>query len=320
MGLLGLLKQAKVKVLTFGKHPCNELDEQMKIHYLNGLALIANEDSEREKADSYLASITHSFGFSPDMLEVFNDFAQNPQEQAILDMIGAFETKDIKYNFIIDAMMIAGIDENFSDNKKAVIEQYCEMLKVTKKETEDLEYIYEMFCTQNGNALFRYFGKQKKDDIFTIKSENFQYLLDYYKIDMAYELSEYEKQYGWQDLDTNLIWQIEVEDTLYEWKDIQKSADKLNSENYGGSNDWRVPTIDELKTILAEEKEDGFFIKKALRASLDKNSSLDEHIYWSSSTYEDDKDCAWGVSFGDGNVGGGNKDYNSYVRCVRVGQ
>jgi len=30
MGLLGLLKQAKVKVLTFGKHPCNDLDEEMK--------------------------------------------------------------------------------------------------------------------------------------------------------------------------------------------------------------------------------------------------------------------------------------------------
>ncbi len=189
MGLLGLLKQAKVKVLTFGKHPCNELDEEMKIHYLNGLALIANEDSEREKADRYLASINHSFGFTPDMTEVFKDFATNPDEQAILDMIQAFEIKDIKYNFIIDAMMIAGIDENFCDNKKAVVEQYCEMLKITKKEAEDLEYIYEMFYVQDARALSRYFSRNK-----TIKQSLFTYLLEYYKIDLAYALKEEEEE------------------------------------------------------------------------------------------------------------------------------
>ena len=161
----------------------------MKIHYLNGLALIANEDSEREKADSYLASVNHSFGFTPDMIDVFKDFATNPDEQAILDMIQAFETKDIKYNFIIDAMMIAGIDENFCDNKKAVVAEYCEMLKITKKETKDLEYIYEMFYIQDARALSRYFNRNK-----TIKQSLFIYLLEYYKIDLAYALKEEENE------------------------------------------------------------------------------------------------------------------------------
>ncbi len=189
MALLDLLKQVKEKVLKFENHPCNELDEEIKIHYLNGLALLANEDSESEKADEYLAIMNNSFGFSGDMLEVFKDFATNPDEQAILDMIQSFETKDIKYNFIIDAMMIAGIDDNFCDNKKAVISEFCEMFKITKKETEDLEKIYEMFYVQNGNALYRYFKRNEY-----MKVELFQYLLDYYKIDMAYELLEDEKK------------------------------------------------------------------------------------------------------------------------------
>jgi hypothetical protein len=63
------------------------------------------------------------------------------------------------------------------------------MFKITKKEATDLRYIYEMFYTQNGNALYRYFKRNEY-----MKVELFQYLLDYYKIDMAYELVEDEKK------------------------------------------------------------------------------------------------------------------------------
>jgi hypothetical protein len=63
------------------------------------------------------------------------------------------------------------------------------MFKITKKEATDLRYIYEMFYTQNGNALYRYFKRNEY-----MKVELFQYLLDYYEIDMAYELKEDEKK------------------------------------------------------------------------------------------------------------------------------
>ncbi|MDQ7004059.1 MAG: hypothetical protein Q9N67_03685 [Ghiorsea sp.] len=112
----------------------------------------------------------------------------------ILDMMQSFATKDIKYNFMVDAMMIASIDGSFDDAENAIIEQYFEMFKITKAEEKDLRYIYEMFYKQDGNALFRYFGKKNKDAIHIIKPELFQYLLDYYKIDMAYELQEDEKK------------------------------------------------------------------------------------------------------------------------------
>ena len=121
----------------------------------------------------------------------------------------------------------------------------------------------------------------------------------------------------WQDPDTNLVWQVDVEDKRYKWDNIQQSADKLNRENYGGYSDWKVPTKDELKTILTQEEYKGYYIKEPLLESIINSSS--SH-YWSSSTYEDYKSYAWNVYFYGGYMSHYGKDRNYYVRCVRVGQ
>jgi uncharacterized tellurite resistance protein B-like protein len=190
MSALSLLKKVKIQTLSFEKHPCRELHQEVMAQYLNGLALIATADGAVcEKEREYLEIIINSFGLSEDMLETFVNFAENPDEKLILDMMQSFATKDIKYNFMVDAMMIASIDGEFDESKEAIIKQYFEMFKITKKEATDLRYIYEMFYTQNGNALYRYFKRNEY-----MKIELFQYLLDYYEIDMAYELKEDEKK------------------------------------------------------------------------------------------------------------------------------
>lgn len=195
MSALDLLKKVKVQTLSFEKHPCRELDQEQMIHYLNGLALITNEDENVcEKEREYLSILINSFGLSEDMLETFVNFAENPDEKLILDMMQSFMNKDIKYNFMIDAMMIASVDGDFDEKEKAIIEQYFEMFKITPDEAKDLRYLYESFYTQNGNALYRYFKKEDKGKPYKIKEELFQYLLDYYQIDMAYELKEDEKK------------------------------------------------------------------------------------------------------------------------------
>lgn len=190
MPVLSLLKKVKVQTLSFEKHPCRELDQEVMVHYLNGLALITNEDENVcEKEREYLSILINSFGLSEEMLETFVNFSENPDEKLILDMMQSFATKDMKYNLMVDSMMIASIDGNFMQCEEDIIEQYFEMFKITKKEATDLRYIYEMFYTQNANALYRFFKRNEY-----IKVELFQYLLDYYKIDMAYELVEDEKK------------------------------------------------------------------------------------------------------------------------------
>ena len=111
----------------------------------------------------------------------------------------------------------------------------------------------------------------------------------------------------WQDPDTNLIWQVKIEDKKYIWRDIQKYADKLNREKYGGYNDWRVPTLNELKTILIKKKYNSLYIKEPL-------SKLKYNVHWSSS---EDLSDAWAILFYYGGINRYSKTHKYYVRCVR---
>jgi len=121
---------------------------------------------------------------------------------------------------------------------------------------------------------------------------------------------------AWVDTDTDLMWEVKNKDNInykyvlklkdlklyYEYqtkndlldpnaKDAQSYVDYLNSINYCNYKDWRIPTINELKTILTSEEsksngynDEYYYIKEPLS----KNSETD---YWSidNALYNDEK-------------------------------
>ena len=136
---------------------------------------------------------------------------------------------------------------------------------------------------------------------------------------------------AWKDVETGLMWEVKNKENIehhYVWsekwverawhpeeltddvKDAFSYAKKLNKINYAGFNDWRVPTKEELETILTEEKINDYFIKKPLS----KNT---EGYYWSSSFYADRHFYAWHVHFVNGDTYYDVKNISSFVRCVR---
>ena len=85
---------------------------------------------------------------------------------------------------------------------------------------------------------------------------------------------------------------------IMNWNDAKQYCANLNE---GGHSDWRLPNIDELKTLIGNEQ-----------------SKLgDTRSFWSSSTQSDNTDGAWGVLFGNGHVGNYGKSSRHDVRCVR---
>ena len=116
------------------------------------------------------------------------------------------------------------------------------------------------------------------------------------------------------DQGTGLMWQGSDDNVTRAW---QGALDYCNGLTLAGQNDWRLPNIKELESIVDDTR---------YNPSVDpvftgtKSSS-----YWSSTSSAVNPEEAWRVFFYDGgvydNYDGGlydnSKTYSFYVRCVR---
>ena len=99
-----------------------------------------------------------------------------------------------------------------------------------------------------------------------------------------------------------LMWTKTFEKMI--WK---KAMDFCTQLEYAGHNDWRLPTIKELMSIVDFEKHDpACYIAESLISG-----------YWSSITYAGSAVNAWRVDLYNGNLNARNKSYSYYVRAVR---
>jgi hypothetical protein len=90
----------------------------------------------------------------------------------------------------------------------------------------------------------------------------------------------------------------------------------LNAERFGGHDDWRLPSLEEMRTLLTvvppcpTEPCPGAVWPREQTATAG---------YWTSTTFAVDKGRAWAVSFADGDVYTAEKDATLHVRAVRRG-
>ncbi len=107
----------------------------------------------------------------------------------------------------------------------------------------------------------------------------------------------------------NLMW----EDTPHvkEAKIRQPRAKVYCSElKLGGFEDWRLPTIHELLTIIDYTRVSPALIKEFSYVE-------DESFYWSQTHVADEDDAFWGVNFKRGESSKASEYYDRYARCVR---
>ena len=112
-----------------------------------------------------------------------------------------------------------------------------------------------------------------------------------------------------KDTVSKLEWQDNAIGSPTTW---QGAIDRCESLTLDGHSDWRLPNINELKSIIDRSKSNPAIVQGF------KNTSSGN--YWSSTTHEGYKGNAWFVYFSYGVVGDNGKDLNNYVRCVRDGQ
>ncbi|CRI67783.1 hypothetical protein THIOKS1800001 [Thiocapsa sp. KS1] len=102
-----------------------------------------------------------------------------------------------------------------------------------------------------------------------------------------------------------------------EWDEMFTRVDALNRQGgFAGHLDWRVPTIDELKTIIIKERRP-CFDEVAFPNSPNNCPSV---VFWSSSPYAGNLGIKQSVYFSSGIVSINKMNNQLYVRLVRGGK
>jgi hypothetical protein len=86
---------------------------------------------------------------------------------------------------------------------------------------------------------------------------------------------------------TGLMWQKDGSSEGMTWADVKEYVNKLNSGQFGGYSDWRLPTIEELASLIKSMRAKGLYI--------DPIFSEKQQFCWSADTFA--PDIAWYVSF-----------------------
>jgi hypothetical protein len=110
------------------------------------------------------------------------------------------------------------------------------------------------------------------------------------------------------DRATGLMWQKDGSLDGMTWQDAKQYVKKLNSEPFAGHSDWRLPTIEELASLMKPVKSEGDLY-------IDPVFSNKQDICWSGDTFG--SETAWYASFKSGMI---RHIYHFfyYVRAVRT--
>jgi len=152
------------------------------------------------------------------------------------------------------------------------------------------------------------------DELSEEERERYSYRFDVYK--KIYQKSILEPKIYKEILVDNqqdiikidgLMYQNQPFTQTYTWQKAKEYAKNLR---LGGYNNWRLPTIDELKKLVTEGKNGKYYIRKEFANNLEKNA-------WFWSDTEKDSSHAYGVNFLNGYDDGYYKIGKSYFLCVR---
>jgi hypothetical protein len=117
------------------------------------------------------------------------------------------------------------------------------------------------------------------------------------------------KPLTWKDLKTGLEWQCESPGEMT-WQAALEYADSLSLD---GKNDWRLPTLSDLETLL-DRSVLYYELRPIMREEVPFRDTLS---YWTATTFEDHTNNAWIIMFDGAYVLSYYKSNAYQVRCVR---
>ena len=125
------------------------------------------------------------------------------------------------------------------------------------------------------------------------------------------------------DNKTRLMWPLNghLAEQTVSWNDAFDYIAGLNHEGYGGHKNWRLPSREELETLVGHVKEQGYgsgrigTVAAGLHALGMKNIKEDD--YWTSTEHVYNSGEAWFVNMRTGGIGTGMKTLYYSILPVR---
>jgi hypothetical protein len=109
------------------------------------------------------------------------------------------------------------------------------------------------------------------------------------------------------DGEHGLTWQRAASPAPLRFDEAQAHVHALNTQDFAGASDWRLPTLEEAGTLLAPALHAGFH--------LDPIFEKGAGFIWTCDRHPDGR--IWMVYFADGQVDCERDDFNAWVRAVR---
>lgn len=120
-----------------------------------------------------------------------------------------------------------------------------------------------------------------------------------------------------RDRETGVLWEQSPEPTTMSW---DEAVEHCSSLELAGRKQWRLPTIDELASLVDASVLGSPKLPRA--HPFDTNCKLggcvQSSFYWSETPCEDKADHAWLACFCNGSVTRSDKSYDNHVWCAQV--
>lgn len=182
--IIKIAREITTEILAFEKHPGKEMDLDLKLAYLNALALLMNADSEiHDREKEYLATLLYTFDIPKDKLDDLVQFSMVVDEkvmsEAMKEVFHNLPKDEIKYVFLMDCFMLSNADENYVEREKELISVYARSLKITKADEGRIFYLYQKVQKRNGSSL-----KTMKLDSGKLEIKIFNYLFHHFQMNI----------------------------------------------------------------------------------------------------------------------------------------
>jgi hypothetical protein len=128
-----------------------------------------------------------------------------------------------------------------------------------------------------------------------------------------------------EDKRTGLIWMRDADLGRLDWVGASDLIERLNKNEYAGFNDWRLPSRDELDTLVTYARRVNYsggvdaFSPYQMFNQLGFND-VHNYWYWTSSPYEGNTTYSWAISMYNGDARGESKESSLNVWPVRGGK